>query len=198
MAESYTQLQTDVNTLARRTVDTISYKLLTNELNARLRLTLMESTSSITVNAESEALPADFLEARALYLDASPRIPIEIVSEFTKTAEFASSGRPAQALITDGNILFNAVPDGEYTVQLRYIASLANLSGGSDTNAVMDAHYQIYVYGALKHWTQITRDRDEMAHWTVMFEQAIDQAEKADNRKRWGAGPLRSHAVGVA
>lgn len=198
MANSFTQLQTDVDTVARRSVDTITYQLLTDELNARLRLTLMESTSTITVNAESEALPADFLEARAMYISVNGgRHPIEIVSEFTQSNEYRSSGVPKQAVFTKGNVLFNPAPDGEYSVELRYIASLAALSGGSDTNDVMDTHYPIYLYGALKHFGAIIRDENAVNWWERMFEQAIENAERADKNRRYGGGPLVMQAGAV-
>lgn len=196
---TYTQLQADVNAFAVRTVPAVCYQLLTEELNARLRLSLMEATTTITINAESEALPAGFLQARAFYLSDEPRTPLEIVSEFSRARQFRTSGRPRQVAFNDGVALFNPAPDGEYSGELRYIAKLANLSAGSDTNDVMDNHYPIYLYGALKHFSNFLGgdDGNRGMKWEAAFERALADAQRSDGLKRYGGGPLVSQPVAV-
>lgn len=196
---SYTQLQADVNEVATRTVSTLAYTSLTAELNARLRLTLMEATDNITTadDVEAYALAADFLEARNVFLFSAglvaqgiPRLPVQLTTEFDANVSLSLSGLPTEAHISKGSIRLNPIPDAEYTLRIRYIAKLADLSGGSDTNDVMDNHYNIYLYGALKHHTALTRDMEMTAHWGGMFEEAVKQAELADARKLYGTESL--------
>lgn len=195
---TFLQLKADVDEVAKRTVPAICYTLLEDELKSRLRLLPMEVTTTLTVAAESVSLPSDFLEPRHAYVDMNPRRPVEIKSEFTANSRKDISGIPDEAVVVDGALLFNAIPDGSYSVVLRYLGDLGSLSGDADTNDVMDAHYGVYLYGALKHFCAITRDDESMARWMGLFEQAISAAEKADKRKRWGGSPLRMQAKAVA
>ena len=191
-------LKADADNLARRTVDTVCYELLRDELNSRLRVTEMEAEADITINAEEEALPAGFLEQRGFYLDTNPRRWLEVVNEFTHATQHRTSGVPRQVKFTKEAAQFNPVPDGEYTGKLRYLAALAALSGDSDTNDVLDTYYRVYLYGALKHFASaILLDETRAAYWGGLFEAALSEAHKADERKRFGTGPLISKASRV-
>ena len=195
---NYLGLKVDANQQARAAVPDLCYQLMIDELNARLTLTLMESTATITVNAESEALPADFREGRHLYLDTDPRRVIQIKSEFSANACRSDSGMPAEAVVVDGALLFAPTPDGEYTAKLRYLASLPELSADTDTSDVMDAHYGLYLFGALKHYAILSGDDAAEVRWTRAFETAVAAAEKSDTRKRYGASPLTMTPLAVA
>lgn len=190
---TYTQLQADVNEVATRTVSALAYTSLTAELNARLRLTLMETGGAINTVSGTSAydLPSGTLELRYLNAGLSGlTTPVTLTTEVSLTASLKTSGRPVEAVVIDGKIILNPVPDDVYAIGYRGIGRLADLSGGSDTNDVMDNHYNIYLYGALKHHTAITRDIEMTAHWGGMFEEAIKQAELADARKLYGAESL--------
>ncbi len=194
----YLGLKIDVNQIAAAAVPSVCYELLRDELNSRLSVTVMESEATITANAESEALPADFLEARHLYIDANPRCAIRVKPEFSANSRHDATGEPREAVIIDGNILFNPVPDGAYTIKLRYLAKLAALSADTDTTPVMDAHYGVYLYGTLKHYALLRDDDAALARWDRSFEMAIRAAEKSDTRKRYGASPLVMNPGAVA
>lgn len=193
----YLGLKIDANELAGGVVPHVCYQLLTDELNSRLTLTVMESEATIAADAESEALPADFLEPRHMYVDGDLRYVIEVKSEFSANAHRLGSGIPTEAVIVDGNVLFNAIPDVEHTVKLRYLAKLSNLSADTDTTPVMDAHYSIYLYGVLKHYAMMKGD-DRLALWSASFESAVRAAEMADTRKRYGGSPLVSKPIRAA
>ncbi len=190
---TFLDLKTDVNEIASRTVGDFAYKSLTAELNARLRLVEMEATSDIatTDDVEGYALPSDYLETVSLFAFGGglsvPRLPVVLTDEFMTSGSLSLSGAPVEASITKGFIRFNPVPDNTYTVRLRYIASLADMSANDDTNDVLDGFYNIYLYGALKHWTALIRETERMQHWSGLFGEAIAQAEGATARSRYGA-----------
>lgn len=171
------------------------YTLAQAELYSRLRLREMESTSSLTVNAEEENLPADFLEARHLYVDRTPRLVIEIVDEFAKDADFQSSGVPATATILGTKVRFNPVPDGSYTVLLRYIAKPATFSADSDTNTILTNYPSLFLYASLKHFSAWAMRPEDGAVYDAMLESELGRVQAQDKRSRYGGGPLRSRAL---
>lgn len=188
---TFLELKTDVNEIASRTVPDYTYKALTAELNARLRVVEMEATTDIStvVSTEKYNLPSNYLETINLFAfggGISTRIPIMLTNEGMTSGSLSLSGVPVEAVIVKDLIGFNPIPDNVYTIRLRYIASLANLSGDSDTNDVLDGFYNIYLYGALKHWTALTRNMERMQHWSGLFEEAVAQAEAATARARYG------------
>ncbi len=197
---TFLTLKTDVNQIADRTVADSAYRALTSELNSRLRLTIMESFSVITTvdDTESYALPTDFLEGRNIYINATPRTPVALTTQFSQYSSHNESGRPTEASVIDAALLLNPIPDAAYSVVLRYIAKIDALSGDADTNDILDCHYNVYLYGALKHHTALTRDIEMTAHWGGMFEQAIAQAQKSDARRLYGAESLAMTPEAIA
>jgi hypothetical protein len=186
---TFLDLKTDVNEIAARTVADYAYTALTSELNARLRLVDMEvsTTISATTGTSSYAISADVLETINLRATAGGiTTPIILTNEFDLVGSLDSSGRPVEAVITDGFIAFNPTPDQDYTISHRTINRLAALSADGDTNDVLTNHYNVYLYGALKHWTALTRDIERMQHWSGLFEEAVTQAEATTARARYG------------
>ena len=175
----------------RSDIPTTVYDLATAELNSKLRLKIMESTTSLAVSGESTALPSDFLEVRHAYLDRDPRIVLDAVDEFSKTADYDSSGVPRSYTIIDGNILLNPSPDGSYTVFIRYIASLSDLSADADTNTVLTTYPAMFMYAALKHTAVWAQDAEMMPVYSQALEAEVKRVKRVDQASRFGAGPLR-------
>lgn len=178
----------------RADIPSFVYELMTSELNTRLRLMAMETSTSLAVSGESTALPADFLEARHVYLDQVPRKELELASEFAKTSMYRSSGEPRTYTIVNGFMLLNPVPDGAYTVLLRYIAALDDFADDSGTNVILTTYPALYLYGALKHAAAWEGDAEAAAGYETMLEREIDRVNKREMRSRFSGGPLRTFA----
>jgi len=193
---TFTDLQANVRSAFndRADIPAFVYTLTTAELNSRLRVLQMESTSSFAVTGESTALPADFIDARALYLDKDPRVRLDLASEFSQSTDYRSSGEPRTYTIVNGFILLNPVPDGTYTVLLRYIAKLADFSAGTDTNTVLTTFPALYFYAALKHAAAWEGDAEAEAGYEAMLEREIIRVEQRERNARFSAGPLRARA----
>lgn len=194
----YGELQTAVQSFFIRSdfPDTV-YSLATAELNRRLRLREMESTSTLSVSSESASLPSDYLMMRHVYIDSDPRFELDAVSEFAKNASYRSSGRPATYTIAGDTILFNPVPDGTYSVDIRYIAKLDDFSSDSDTNDVLATFPEIYLYACLKHAAVWAQDTELATGYGGLLDTAIERAHQANQAARYG-GPLSSVAVSTA
>ena len=193
---TFADLKTNVRSAFndRSDIPDFVYTLTTAELNSRLRVMQMESTSSLAVSVESTALPADFIEARHAYLDKDPRVRLDLADEFSKTTDFRTSGEPKTYTIVDGFLLLNPVPDGSYTVLLRYIAKLADFSADADTNDVLVTFPSLYFYGALWQAAMWEGDGEAAAKYEQMFDAHLSRVETRERQARLSAGPLRSRA----
>ena len=174
------------------------YELTTAELNAKLRLKVMESETTLTASSETTALPSDFLEVRHMYLDQDVREPIDVVDEFAKSRFYDISGQPREYTIINGSVLWNPAPDGSYSVNLRYYAKLSDFSADTDTNAVLTTFPALYFYGALKQIALWEGDDEAAGRYEAAFEKELRSIMKREQTARYGSGPLTSvsHAVG--
>ena len=194
---NYGTLKTNVRSWFsdRSDIPALVYDLATAELNERLRLVIMESTATLAVSGESTALPADFLEVRHAYLDKNPRVRMDMADVFSKNTDYKSSGEPRTYTIVDGFFLLNPVPDGSYSVVLRYIAKLADFTDDTDTNAVLTTHPALYLYASLKQAAMWAMDAEAAASYERWLEMAAKGIVRSEQAKRYGSGPLRSRAA---
>ena len=196
---NYGTLKTNVRSWFsdRSDIPALVYDLATAELNERLRLIIMESTATLAVSGESTALPADFLEVRHAYIDQTLRVRLDMADEFSKNTDYKSSGEPRTYTIVDGFFLLNPVPDGSYSVVLRYIAKLADFTDDTDTNAVLTTHPALYLYASLKQAAMWAMDAEAAASYERSLEMAAKDIVRSEQAKRYGSGPLRSRAMAM-
>lgn len=176
------------------TEPTSIYTLTTAELNNRLRLVEMESETTLSATGETVALPSDFLAMIHVYIDQDRRVPLSGVTEFAKNETYRSSGEPREYTITSGNLELNPIPDGTYSLNLRYYAKMADFSADADTNAVLSKYPQLFLYGALHHVGLWAQDTEMAGFWGAKFESEMRSVSKQDRSAKMGPGPLRMRA----
>jgi hypothetical protein len=189
---TFSELQAAVaSAIARSDVPAYAYTLATAELNTRLRLREMETTAELTADAASVALPDDFLMVKSLYVNADPQAPLEAATGYQRALDYRASGYPRTFTVVGSDLFLNPVPDGEYTLTLKYIARLAALSGDTDTNDVLTNHPALYLYAVLKHAAVWAQDVELASTYAAALEGEIGRVAKADMGARY-PGPLRS------
>lgn len=187
-----TQVQSYFND--RSDIPDVVYDLATAELNARLNLRIMETetTLSLADDGESEDLPSDFLRVVHAYIDTGgTRYPLDAADEFSRNADYCPSGIPTTYSVIDGKMLFNPIPDGAYTVTLRYIAKLDDFSADADTNDVLTTHPALFLYASLKHCAFWAQDQEALQFYGVALESELKRVQRADDLARFGTGPLK-------
>src|SRR3546814_15535069 len=82
----------------------------------------MEATATITADAESEALPTDFLGMRSIYIDTSPAAPLDYFApQQLRTARAeGTTGQPRAYTIIGSNLILAPAPGSSYTVKVDY------------------------------------------------------------------------------
>lgn len=187
---TYAELQAAILALIGRAPATICYQLATSDINAALRIREMEATTTLT-GAASITLPSDFLSVVDVYLDTDPRRALRPTTAQAINRAYGTSGIPAEYALVDGAMLLNPAPDGSYDVQLRYNAALADLSAGTDTNAILAKFPGVYVYGVLSHHSALLRDVEAATVYRAEFMKAMKLAQASDVSDRHSGAPLQ-------
>lgn len=185
---TFAELKAAILAIIGRAPADVCYQMVTAEINASLRLTVMEQTATITEGA-SIALPADFLSVVSIYRDTDPRIPLRPTTAQGINNTHVTTGTPMEYAIVDGAMLLNPAPDGAEDIVLRYVAKLDDLSADSDTNPVLTKYPGIYVYGALAHHGALTRN-EAMGAWSSTYVEQVKLARAADGSDRYSGAPL--------
>lgn len=167
------------------------------EIGRRLRRKTL--TKSISIAAQSTALPSDCVELRSVRLVSSSTwqdkplrvVTPEVLAEIRSS--YAAGGRPIAAAMIGGSIVVAPDPNATYTAELRYFERLVPLSGANATNSVLAESPDLYLYGALKHSAPYLDHDERIATWKGFFEDALAQLEMQREREETNASirPVR-------
>lgn len=185
---NYGTLQSNVESAMGRTdLPSYIYTLATATINNEFRLLEMQSETTLSATAESVTLPADFLEVESVYIDSGgSRTALMPATEQSQATGHDSSGRPAYYAIHDGELTLMPVPDGTYTITLRYYARLADFSADSDENDVLTNHPSLYLYLALGHAAIWAKDDQAALTYAQVYQGEGVRIKKADTKRRLG------------
>lgn len=149
---TYTELQDAIKDYSNRddlgTAPTKFIQTVESFLNRELRVSDMETTADLTIDAQTEALPSDFLALRRIYLSGSPNVSLRYLDPFSFWARKSESGTPEYFTIEGGNIIFSPSPDSTFTGKILYYQEIPPLSENS-SNWVLAKHPDVYLHGAL-------------------------------------------------
>lgn len=162
--------------------------------NRRLRVPEMELVADLTLDAATEALPADFLEARALYINSDPKTVLEQMSlaELRNTHSAAATGKPQNFAIEGGDTLvLGPAPDTSYTGKLNYYQKITALDGSTADNWLLLAHPDLYLARSLEKAYIFLRDLEAAAVWKGAGDEAEAELKEAGRKKAASAGPIR-------
>jgi len=102
-----------------------------------------------------------------------------------------STGRPTTFTITS-QIEFNREPDQDYSIELQYYALPAILSDENQTNEVLVANPNIYLFGALSALYRWADQPQESQSYYAQFISAIKGSNKLYKKGRYGPTPAIS------
>lgn len=193
----YTRLDITTTDLTTTSMDDL-IKDAEDVVNRQLRVAEMETAFNDTVTTNDVIpVPAAYLEAKNLYLDASPQIALS-----PKTAEWirrnyptrSSTGRPAFFAKEGSNFIFGPPPDSAYTMQGIYYAKPNSLPGTTTINAVFTAYPSIYLSAACAEVERFLRRFQEAAMWDQRTQILINLANEQSRKREFSGGPLQIRA----
>lgn len=154
----------------------------------------MITRASLTLDAQFEALPTDWLETIRITIDANPVRELQQASlsdlAFRRTGNVDTTGAPVMFAHIGPDIELWPTPNESYTASITYYAKATALSADSDTNWLLSAAPDAYLYGALMHSAPYLKDDARVALWAGLYQQAVQGLAQESEQARYGS-PLR-------
>jgi hypothetical protein len=157
--------------------------------NRVLRTTEMETVAPIVVTSEYAALPADFLEMRAIRYANDPLRDLRSMSPAALYMTYrGQSGTPCAYAIEGAALRFG--PVGDATLDMLYYAAIPVLTNTMPSNWFLSKHPDAYAAATLYHIARRERDSDGQAQAGGEMQTILEAIQESSNKARWGAGPL--------
>ena len=164
------------------------------QFNRKIRSHRQITRGSLTIDAQFEALPADWLETIRITMDANPiRVLTQIsMDDLTRyrTAIDNTTDAPVYFAHNGTDIELFPTPSTSYTGEITYYAKVTALSADADTNWLLTNNPDVYLYGSLVHTAPYLKDDARIALWAGLLAQAMDEIEDETAAARFGS-PLR-------
>ena len=152
-----------------------------------------ETTSTLTVNAQTVALPTDFLQLRSLTSQTGSGEVLERRTPETlrEGPSFKAGGSLVAFAIEGNSVTFNTFDaTNPFTVDIIYFARYAAFSADSDTNWLIQNHYDVYLYAGLVQAARLAQDWDAEAQFRGFFQEAVATLEESENLGRFGGSAI--------
>lgn len=172
------------------------------------RFAIQEATTTLNITGQSIDLPSDFLEPRNPFIDDNVRRIEYMTPQAIRESSAWQNGRAGSFYTIEGN---NATPlvGGSEALQLtiagpgsvstpvvleiNYWAKFPALVNPTDTNWVLQNHYDIYLYECLRVACEYIQEHELEDRYIAKVEMLKDQQAKHENRKRYGAMPKQAY-----
>lgn len=157
-----------------------------------LRLKQLEQTATATLPTDSSfiALPDNFSELRNSRLDIVNESDFLEYRSPEQLRRYDDSGRPCFFTVIGDQIEFDRISDEAIEIEIQYYSTDTALTEVNDTNLVLTNHPELYLFGALYHLNIFTGDIENLALYKGEFIAALEGANKADKRGRFGPSPV--------
>lgn len=174
--------------------------LVESDANATLRMYEQLATATLTTTASTQtvSLPSDFMQFYSVYLADDPS-PLKFDTEANIRARYSREqiGRPRVYQMMPGNLLGLApIPDGVYSVQLQYYASIPALSDSQTTNWLLQKYPGFYYYGALTHLATYIVDDQTNAMVAGALNSVKQNMALIDAKRRSAGAGMMAHVIG--
>lgn len=93
-------------------------------------------------------------------------------------------GLPTRYIVENGAIRLLAAPSGSYDYTVFYRPTPDFLSPSNQTNALLTAHPDIYLWGALTELARFVMDPELEASYLNAYKSALSSIQRADERRR--------------
>lgn len=163
-------------------------------MEPKLRIRAMETSTNLTVNAQTVALPTGFLAARRLYISGDPVQQLEPLDTYNFWARYISSttDKPKAFAVEGENFVFGPSPDSSYTGKLLYYKRFTALSADEDTNWILTNARGLLLYGALLESAPFIKNDTRLLTWATLWDDLVDAVYKQNRKDRHSGGPQTS------
>jgi hypothetical protein len=159
------------------------------KLNRRLRTRRQVTRTTLTIDAETESVPADFLAVRSIRpTSGSQDAQLTFVSVDAMTemkGDDDGAGEINAFSVEGGSFVFWKYPSGSsVTAQLVYYARVPALSDAATTNWLLTYNPDAYYAGVVAEcWAFLGNNPEEELKWAAKFEGLLEEIQSADKRE---------------
>lgn len=153
------------------------------EINRRLRSSVMLASADITVSAETATPPTGFLAFRRAYLDTSPRRKLTTGSPeavMDLSTQYMTQTYPERVALEGTLLRFGPQFTWTGTVKALYYKEMTAPSGSNATNAVMTKYPYLYLWGSLQALHTFKEDDNNADRFGGMFDDLIEDINTRD------------------
>lgn len=200
---TYSELQTAVQRWLVRVGDTdITERipefiaLAEAQFNRDIKHRKQETQTTLTMAAgvETVALPSDYIEARVLVVDTTPKRVLSLVtpSQLATNWPNGDTGIPSEYALIGNNIHLGQLPDSNYDLTFTYYQQIPALTDAAPTNWLLTYSADTYMYGTLIQAAPYLKNNEEIPIWGAMYDRGIQGLAEDQKRSAWNGGPLVS------
>jgi hypothetical protein len=166
-------------------------EMATARFNRELRAPEMETLVTTAADAEYTDLPVDFLQIRSIETNGD-RMEYLAPEEFQ--AYVAKTSTPAVPVYTIADMSLRIYPapsvSSTLTLKVLYYARIPELDSAGDTNWLLDAHPDVYLFGSLVEAAGFLHDDARMAVWDSRLQQAMVLINRRGKQMTQGAASM--------
>ena len=162
-------------------------------LNRRMRAPEMVTRATVTVDAEYENRPADWMETIRYQITTNPITVLEFVTPeeaIIQKTKFSTSGVPLFFSTIGTQFQHVPVPDTSYTGELMYYARIAGLSDSNTSNWLLTANPDIYLYATLIQSAPYLKEDERISVWAGIYDRLMAEYDVAEQRAKTGSSRL--------
>lgn len=199
--ETYTELSAEIADWLNRADLTLRIptfvRLFEAQAERNLRVREMIGRATTTLETQFTQLPLDFLALVNVQLNntspARPALNYAPMQEIDRIrSEYPEGGRPTDYTIVGGNIEVAPVPDTSYEIEIVYYRKISRLGSGTDSNWLLAAHPDLYLYGSLMQAAPYLKDDARVQMWAAAMTQLYEDIRIADERATKSGQPLKA------
>jgi len=166
------------------------------EFNRILRIRQMVARAEAVIDSRFSAVPADFLEAKDLVIvTGNPVTPLQFITQQEmaqlRNTTITSAGKPNYFSVVGGQFEFLPTPDAEYSLEMTYYANITPLANDSDTNWLLTAYPDLYLYTSLMHSAPYLKDDERTVVWANLATKAKNELVESDQSASYAGSTPR-------
>jgi len=164
-----------------------------------LRIRQMLRTSTMTLTAQSMALPSDFLEMERITIDSDTEWLLQYLppASLYSSAAYRDTGSPAYYTVEGDYLVVAPPPTDSPDALISYYRPYDALTDDADTNWLLTNAYDVYLYGSLAHASPYIKEDERVQVWVAGYSSAIAALKRRDKAGTFGSGTLSRVMTGA-
>ena len=184
---SYSTLKTAITNWTHRSdMDVVADDFIDNVeawLNRELRVSQMETRATTTVTSEYVALPSDFIGIRNIQVNANPVRELVYMTPGQMDIYDLDTSELGYYTIVGDELQVNA-SSGE--IEISYWAKIPPLDDQNETNWLILAHPDVYLYGCLAEAFLYAQDPVQAQTFSLLFRETVNNIQQQDRSRKYG------------